>query len=280
MRSYLLILVIFIQNYTLAQTKIDFWSKNIKVRVLDTDNINIVAKVSFLESGKEHQAKYDVNSKEFIFDSIPYIQGEIKITAEGYESQTNKILPGTNIVRTYYLGKPGSAYMVMDDYLMPYKKNPGVYGIFISGNSTDSVLTVLKAYFKKKGYEFQGTYYKGLLVQVKAFKKISPQFAIQELLNHPNISEAGEVYGQNEITGFFSCELTVTFDGLGTDEMERLIEKYNFTIISSRGVTYRVRLKEGTKETITNIALRMKNEPGVRMIYHRIIDYVAPPTTD
>lgn len=280
MRSYFLIVIIFIHYNAMSQTETKLWSTNIKVHIKDINHSDIAAKVTFLEGGKEYQAHYNSNNKEFIFDSLPTIQGEIKITADGYESQTNKFQPRTNVVRIYYLGKPGSAYMVQDDYLIPYKKYPGVYGIYLSGISADSIETILKPFLNKKGYEYQGSFYKGRLIQVKARKKINPQLAIQELIKHPNISDAGEVFGQNEITGFFSSEFTVTFDGLGTEEMTQLIEKYNLQVISSRGVTFSVRLKEGGKETITNLALRMINEPGVRLIYHRIIQYNPPPISD
>lgn len=272
--SFTLIFVLLIHFSGISSLPDEIWVPNIKVELNDASGQPIKGNVSFIVDGKTYRPKYHSEKKLYIFDSLPFQKGEIRLSSKGFESQEYVILPQTRKELVFHLGKPGAAYMVKDQFLYPYQNREGVLAIYVSELSKDSILTILKPL----GCILQGVHYRGRIFEVKCMNNRNTQEVINELLKHPNIGQAGEVFGKNYVTGFFSTEFTIKFREASARDIQELVDRYNLVIINGSRNTCRVRLSEDTSNTVTEIAKKLIKEEKVEYINHRIINYEPAPT--
>lgn len=260
----------------------EIWVPNVKVELYSVNNqfimvspnkyVRIKGNVTFSVDGKTYRPKYIPEREHYVFDSLPFKKGEIKLSSKGYESQKYKILPQTTRVLTFHLGKPGCSYMARGEFKYPYYEHKGFYGIIGGKNYGDSIESFYKPYMDSIGCEYHSIDTKKI-VHVRCSQNRSDIEIIKGLLKIPNVKDAGEL----TFDGIMTSELTVTFQNAGKSDIRELLNKYNLIELSSSGVSYRVKVSKYSNMTAPDVGLKMINEPKIKYVSNRIINYLPPP---
>ena len=148
---FIILIKLCILNDILTQNAKITFAKDVRI-VVDNQISNRLsgATVKFITSEKTYYSKYVVDNQNYRFDSLPIINGTFKVSHPGYESQSRKAIPidgGWQTNREYpfrfTLGKPGSAYTILDNRLNPYTPNDHGWAINYSQKDYDTVVQYL-----------------------------------------------------------------------------------------------------------------------------------------
>ncbi|MFT6443385.1 MAG: hypothetical protein ACJASM_002946, partial [Salibacteraceae bacterium] len=213
-----------------AQVETKQWEKNVRVNLYDPTVPTAFtngAKVIFKANGKFYYPKLSIGEDHFIFDSIPYTEGVIYLKAKGFETQWYTILPIRETEYSFAMGKPGSEYTIQGKFLYPYNSIQNSYAVKIRNLAKDSVIPKLKPFLDSLNLSVSYTFGKNNdFVILKTNEKLNSQKLIFDLLNHPNISDAGESISNLRSDGFTSIVFNIRFIGATTEGKKEIMDKY------------------------------------------------------
>lgn len=240
------------------------YTKEISLKMHDWENkpISKTGSITFTVEGKVYKAIYNREKSYYIFDSLPFVKGFLHIQCQGYEPQKYFMRPQKELV--FQLGKTGSSYMVRDGLLYPYVKK-GLYVQLHSSVKTDSIEKEIKPFFDNLSLSVNRIYDDRVVLihLLSTTKSIKPQKYVRELLKHPLVFDAGEVYipGEfsevkkntdlipvqlingikNEFVIQFENEYNLPDDATTLfatlEERQRIIDKYKLKVNSNNSLT-------------------------------------------